>query len=125
MVTAFIRIEGHPFGLTANNNAYLGVAIDSAGADKVARFWQLCDTWNLPIISLVDTPGMMVGPDAEKHGLVRHGARLFVTGANLEVPRFCIALRKCYALWRVGGHDGQQPSYRVHGGLGRIRVWGA
>ena len=98
MVTAFIRIEGRPFGLTANNNAYIGGAIDSPGSDKVARFWQLCDGWNIPIISLVDTPGMMVGPDVEKTGLVRHCARLFVTGANLETPRFGVILRKGYAL---------------------------
>ena len=98
MVTAFIRIEGRPFGLTANNNAFIGGAIDSDGSDKVARFWQLCDAWNIPIITLVDTPGMMVGPDVERSGLVRHCSRLFVTGANLETPRFAVILRKGYAL---------------------------
>ena len=98
MITAFIRIEGHPFGLTANNNAYLGGAIDSPGSDKVARFWQICDAFNIPIITLVDTPGMMVGPDVERSGLVRHCSRLFVTGANLETPRFAVILRKGYAL---------------------------
>ena len=98
MVTAFIRIEGHPFGLTANNNGYLGGAIDSPGSDKVARFWQLCDAFNIPIISLVDTPGMMVGPEVEKTALVRHCSRLFVTGANLESPRFSVILRRGYAL---------------------------
>jgi acetyl-CoA carboxylase carboxyltransferase component len=97
-ITAFIRIEGHPFGLTANNNAYLGGAIDSPASDKVARFWQMCDAFNIPIISLVDTPGMMVGPDVERSGLVRHCSRLFITGANLETPRFTIILRKGYAL---------------------------
>ena len=98
MVTAFVRIEGHPYGLTANNNAYIGGAIDSPGSDKVARFWQLCDAWNIPIITLVDTPGMMIGPEVEKTGLVRHCSRLFVTGANLESPRFAVVLRKGYAL---------------------------
>ncbi|MEX2229145.1 MAG: carboxyl transferase domain-containing protein [Dehalococcoidia bacterium] len=98
MITAFIRIEGHPFGLTANNNAYIGGAIDSPGSDKVARFWQICDAFNIPIITLVDTPGMMVGPDVERSGLVRHCSRLFVTGANLETPRFAVILRKGYAL---------------------------
>ncbi len=98
MVTAFVRIEGKPFGLTANNNAYIGGAIDSPGSDKVARFWQLCDAWNIPIISLVDTPGMMIGPDVEKTGLIRHCSRLFVTGANLETARFSVILRKGYAL---------------------------
>ncbi len=98
MITAFIRIEGHPFGLTANNNAFIGGAIDSPGSDKVARFWQICDAFNIPIVSLIDTPGMMVGPEVEKSGLVRHCSRLFVTGANLETPRFSIILRKGYAL---------------------------
>lgn len=98
MVTAFVRIEGHPFGLTANNNAFIGGAIDSPGSDKVARFWQMCDAWNIPIITLVDTPGMMIGPEVEKSGLVRHCSRLFVTGANLESPRFAVVLRKGYAL---------------------------
>ncbi len=101
MVTAFVRIEGHPFGLTANNNAHLGGAIDSPGSDKVARFWQLCDAFNIPLISLVDTPGMMVGPDVERSGLVRHCSRLFVTGANLETPRFSVVLRKGYALGSI------------------------
>ncbi|PZC41704.1 MAG: Pyruvate carboxylase/Acetyl-CoA carboxylase [Chloroflexi bacterium] len=98
MVTAFVRIEGRPFGLTANNNSYIGGAIDSDGSDKVARFWQLCDAWNIPIITVVDTPGMMVGPDVERTGLVRHCSRLFVTGANLVTPRFAVILRKGYAL---------------------------
>ncbi len=101
MVTAFVRIEGHPFGLTANNNDYIGGAIDSPGSDKVARFWQICDAFNIPIITLVDTPGMMVGPEVEKSGLVRHCSRLFVTGANLETARFAIILRKGYALGSI------------------------
>jgi acetyl-CoA carboxylase carboxyltransferase component len=101
MITAFVRIEGHPFGLTANNNAYIAGAIDSPGSDKVARFWQLCDAFNIPILTLVDTPGMMVGPEVEKAGLVRHCSRLFVTGANLESPRFCVILRKGYALGSI------------------------
>ncbi len=98
MVTAFIRIEGHPFGLTANNNAHLGGAIDSQGSDKVARFWQLCDAFNIPIVTLVDTPGMMVGPEVERSGLIRHCSRLFVTGVNLRTPRFSVILRNGYAL---------------------------
>ena len=125
MVTAFVRIEGRPFGLTANNNQYIGGAIDSPGSDKVARFWQLCDAWNLPIISLVDTPGMMVGPDVEKTGLIRHCSRLFVTGANLESPRFSVILRKGYALGSMAQLTGsaRAPIFTVawptseHGGM--------
>ena len=115
MITAFIRIEGHPFGLTANNNAYIGGAIDSPGSDKVARFWQLCDAYNIPIITLVDTPGMMVGPEVEKTGLVRHCSRLFVTGANLESPRFSVILRKGYALGSIAvmTGSGRAPIFTV------------
>jgi acetyl-CoA carboxylase carboxyltransferase component len=110
-----VRIEGHPFGLTANNNAYIAGAIDSPGSDKVARFWQLCDAFNLPILTLVDTPGMMVGPEVEKAGLVRHCSRLFVTGANLESPRFCVILRKGYALGSIAMMTGSSraPAFAV------------
>jgi acetyl/propionyl-CoA carboxylase alpha subunit/acetyl-CoA carboxylase carboxyltransferase component len=115
MITTFIRIEGHPFGLTANNNAYIGGAIDSPGSDKVARFWQLCDAFNIPIITLVDTPGMMVGPEVERTGLVRHCSRLFVTGANLETPRFSVVLRKGYALGSISvmTGSGRAPTFTV------------
>ena len=115
MITAFIRIEGHPFGLSANNNAYLGGAIDSPGSDKAARFWQLCDAFNIPIITLVDTPGMMVGPEVERTGLVRHCSRLFVTGANLETPRFSVILRKGYALGSIAvmTGSGRAPVFTV------------
>jgi acetyl/propionyl-CoA carboxylase alpha subunit/acetyl-CoA carboxylase carboxyltransferase component len=98
MITAFIRIEGKPFGLIANNPKHLGGAIDAPAGDKAARFMQLCDAFDIPIISLCDTPGFMVGPEAEKTAIVRHVARMFVTGASLSVPLFGIVLRKGYGL---------------------------
>jgi acetyl-CoA carboxylase carboxyltransferase component len=98
MVTALIRIEGRPLGLIANNPMHLGGAIDSDGADKAARFMQLCDAFDLPILMLCDTPGMMVGPEVEKTALVRHCCRLFVVGASVTVPIFTIVLRKGYGL---------------------------
>jgi len=98
MITALARVEGRPVGVIANNPAHLAGAIDSDGADKAARFMQLCDAHGLPIITLVDTPGMMVGPDVEATGLVRHCSRLFVTGANVSVPLVSIVLRKSYGL---------------------------
>jgi acetyl/propionyl-CoA carboxylase alpha subunit len=94
MITAFIRIEGKPFGLIANNPKHLGGAIDAPAGDKAARFMQLCDAFDIPILSLCDTPGFMVGPEAEKTAIVRHVARMFVTGASLTVPLFGIVLRK-------------------------------
>ncbi len=98
MITAFIRIEGKPFGLIANNPKHLGGAIDANAGDKAARFMQLCDAYDIPIVSLCDTPGFMVGPEAEKTAIVRHVSRMFVTGASLTVPLFGIVLRKGYGL---------------------------
>ncbi len=98
MITALARIEGRPIGVIANDPAHLAGAIDSDGADKAARFIQLCDAHGLPIVSLVDTPGMMVGPDIEETALVRHCSRLFVNGANISVPMVSVVLRKSYGL---------------------------
>jgi len=97
-VTAFARIEGRPIGIVANNPTHLAGAIDSDGADKAARFMQLCDAFDVPLLFLCDTPGIMVGPEAEKTALVRHACRLFVTGASVTVPFFTIVLRKGYGL---------------------------
>ena len=98
MVTALIRIEGRPIGVIANNTMHMAGAITSEAADKAARFMQLCDAFGLPIVSLVDTPGMMVGPKAEATGLVRHTSRLLVTGAALNVPFVAVVLRRGYGL---------------------------
>ena len=98
IITALVRIEGRPYGLIANNPAHLGGAIDRDAADKAARFLQLCDAHGLPVVSLCDTPGFMVGPDAEQTATVRHFSRLFVTGAHLRVPICMVILRKAYGL---------------------------
>jgi acetyl-CoA carboxylase carboxyltransferase component len=98
MVTALARVEGRPVGVIANDTRHLGGAIDSDGSDKAARFMQLCDAFDVPLVTLCDTPGMMVGPDVETTALVRHCSRLFVTGANLSVPTVAVVLRKCYGL---------------------------
>ena len=102
MITAFIRVEGRPMGVIANNPMHLGGAIDSEAADKAARFMQLCEAFDIPLLSLCDTPGNMVGPDFEKTGLVRHCCRPFVIGANLTVPLFTVVLRKGYGLGAQG-----------------------
>ena len=98
MVTALARVDGRSLGVIANDPSHLGGAIDAHAADKAARFMQLCDAFELPILSLCDTPGFMVGPPAERTATVRHFARMFVTGANLEVPIATIVLRKGYGL---------------------------
>ncbi len=98
MITALARIEGRPVGLIANDPRHLGGAIDAPGADKAARFMQLCDAYDIPLIALCDTPGFMVGPDAEKTATVRHFSRMFLAAASLTVPYFTVVLRKGYGL---------------------------
>jgi acetyl/propionyl-CoA carboxylase alpha subunit/acetyl-CoA carboxylase carboxyltransferase component len=110
MIAALLRIEGRPMGLIANNPKVLGGAIDSAGSDKAARFLQLCEAFDIPVLSLSDTPGMMVGPEVEKTALVRHCSRLFVIGANLTVPLFSVVLRKSYGLGALAMTGGSYPA---------------
>jgi acetyl-CoA carboxylase carboxyltransferase component len=98
VITCFARIEGRPVGIVANNPHHLAGALDSDGADKGARFLQLCDAFDIPVLSLMDCPGIMVGPDAEREALVRHAARMFNTGANLTTPLFSVVVRKGYGL---------------------------
>ncbi|HXB63936.1 MAG TPA: carboxyl transferase domain-containing protein [Solirubrobacteraceae bacterium] len=98
MLTALARVDGRPLGVLANDPTHLGGAIDADGADKAARFMQLCDAYELPLLFLCDTPGFMVGPAAEQTATVRHFARMFLGGANVTVPTGTIVLRKGYGL---------------------------
>ncbi|NLD76181.1 MAG: biotin carboxylase [Acidimicrobiales bacterium] len=98
MVTALVRLEGEPIGVLANDPGHLGGAIDSDSADKAARFLQLCDAHRLPVLYLCDTPGFMVGPEAETTAQVRHFSRMFVTAASMTVPFGTVVLRKGYGL---------------------------
>jgi len=98
ILTALARLEGRPIGLLASNPLFLGGAIDHDAADKAARFMQLCDAHGLPLVSLVDTPGFMVGPEVEARAQVRHVSRMFVVGAQLRVPLLAVVLRKGYGL---------------------------
>jgi len=98
VITSFIRVEGEPMGVVANNPAHLAGAVDSPGADKGARFFQLCDAFDIPVVVFMDCPGIMVGPDHERTALVRHAVRLFNIGANCTAPMFGIMVRKAYGL---------------------------
>jgi acetyl-CoA carboxylase carboxyltransferase component len=98
MITSLARVEGRPLGIVANNPSHLGGAIDADAADKAARFLQLCDAFDIPVVFLCDTPGFMVGPEHEALAAVRHVSRMFVTGANVTVPFATIVLRKGYGL---------------------------
>jgi acetyl-CoA carboxylase carboxyltransferase component len=107
LMTAMARFEGHAFGVIANDTYHLAGAIDSDASDKGARFLQLCDAFGLPVVSLCDTPGFMVGPKAEHTALVRHTSRMFIAAASLAVPYFTVVLRRGYGLGAQamsGGH---------------------
>jgi acetyl-CoA carboxylase carboxyltransferase component len=98
LVTAFARIEGRAVGVLANNTKFLAGAITAAASDKAARFLAVCDAFGLPIVSLVDTPGFMVGPEHEATGLVRRGSAMLIAGAALSVPLVAVVLRRAYGL---------------------------
>ncbi|HVT41848.1 MAG TPA: carboxyl transferase domain-containing protein, partial [Acidimicrobiales bacterium] len=130
MVTALVRMEGRAVGVIANNPMHLAGAIDAANADKAARFLQLCEAFGLPVLFLCDTPGFMVGPDAEETALVRHVSRMFVVGASLTVPFACVVLRKGYGLGAqaMAGGSFRRPVFTVAwptGELGGMGLEGA
>lgn len=122
MVTCLARIQGRPVGVIANNPAHLGGAIDSDGADKAARFMGLCDAFDIPLVFLCDTPGFMVGPEAEKTAQVRHFARMFVVGASIDVPFVTVILRKGYGLGAqaMAGGSFRAPAMTVAWPTGEI-----
>jgi acetyl-CoA carboxylase carboxyltransferase component len=130
MVTALARVEGRAVGVIANNPMHLAGAIDGPCADKAARFLQLCEAFALPILSLCDTPGFMVGPEAEETALVRRVSRMFVVGASLSVPYCCVILRKGYGLGAqaMAGGSFHRPIFTVAwptGELGGMGLEGA
>ncbi|MGB6205616.1 carboxyl transferase domain-containing protein [Mycobacterium sp.] len=122
VVTALVRVEGAPFGLLANSSHHLGGAIDAEAADKIADFLTLCESFGLPIISLCDTPGFMVGPEAEVHAAVRRFSRLFIVGARLTVPFGMIILRKGYGLgaMAMAGGSFHAPEFTIAWPTGEI-----
>ncbi len=126
IMTAFARIEGRPCGLLASDCQSLGGAIDSDGASKAARFFNLCNVFKLPVVSLVDTPGFMVGPDSEKQGAVNYMTGLFVAGAKLKVPLVCIFLRKGYGLgaMAMAGGSFKIPLYTASWPTGEFGAMG-
>ncbi len=130
IITGFLRIEGRPMGILANDCRVQAGAIDAAAAEKAARFLQLCDAWDIPLLSLCDTPGFMVGPDSEQDAAVRRMSRLFVVGANVQVPWVCVVLRKAYGLGAMAMAGGSltRPDYTVawpQGEFGAMGLEGA
>ncbi|HYD08880.1 MAG TPA: carboxyl transferase domain-containing protein [Acidimicrobiales bacterium] len=96
MVTAFCRIDGHSVGIVANQPLSMAGTIDIVASQKAARFVDLCDAMNVPILTLIDTPGFFPGKTLEWRGMIRHGAQLVAAYARATVPRICIVLRKAY-----------------------------
>jgi len=126
LVTALIRLEGRTVGVMANDPKHLSGAVDSDGSDKGARFMQLCDAYDFPVVNLCDTPGIMVGPEAEKTALVRHAARMFLTSCNMTVPYFTIVLRKAYGLGQsaMAGGNYRAPYFYVSWPTGEFAPMG-
>jgi acetyl/propionyl-CoA carboxylase alpha subunit len=114
-ITALARIGGRSVGVVASDPGHLAAAIDADAADKVARFMQLCDAFGVPIISLIDTPGFMVGPDRERAGLVRHTSRMFIAGASLTTQMITVIVRRAYGLGAMGlaGGSMREPSVTI------------
>ncbi|MFA5322101.1 MAG: carboxyl transferase domain-containing protein [Smithella sp.] len=130
IITGFIRIEGRPFGLIANNCMHMAGAIEAEGADKAAKLMQICQAHGLPILSLCDTPGFMVGPEIEKRAQVRHVCRMFVIGSHLTVPYFTVVLRRGYglgamAMARGGFHESFFTAAWPTGEFGAMGIEGA
>ncbi len=126
MITALARIEGRPFGVFANDPRHLGGAIDAVAAEKAARFLQLCDAFDLPVLSLCDTPGFMVGPASEREAAVRRAASMAVVGANLSVPLFMVVPRKGYGLgaMAMGGGSFWEPMFTATWPTGEFGAMG-
>jgi acetyl-CoA carboxylase carboxyltransferase component len=130
VITALARIEGRPVGVIANDPRHLSGALDTDGSDKAARFMQLCDAFGLPLLSLVDTPGFMVGPESERTATVRHTSRMFVTAATLQVPFLCVIVRRAFGLGAqaMAGGSLHAPAITLawpSGELGAMGVEGA
>ncbi|NLB17323.1 MAG: biotin carboxylase, partial [Syntrophomonadaceae bacterium] len=126
MITGFIRIEGKPFGVIANNCRHMAGAIEAEGADKAARLLQLCNVHGLPILSLIDTPGFMVGPEIETRAQVRHVCRMFVHGSHLSVPFFAVVTRRGYGLGAMAMAKGgfHEPAFTTAWPTGEFGAMG-
>jgi acetyl-CoA carboxylase carboxyltransferase component len=126
IIQGFARIEGKPIGVIASNCKVLGGAIDVDAAKKLNRFMKLCDQFAIPILSLCDTPGFMVGPEHEKNGAVRYLSELFATGANLSIDFVAVAIRKCYGLGAQAMLSGSisSPSYMLSWPTGEFGAMG-
>lgn len=96
LITGLAHIDGWPVGIVANNSMHLGGVLDVNAADKAARFINLCDAFQVPLLFLQDVPGFLVGTQVEKQGIIRHGAKMMYAAASATVPKFTVVVRKGY-----------------------------
>ncbi len=96
MVTGFARLGGHAIGIVANQSSYMAGVLDIDSSDKAARFVRTCNVFNIPIVTLVDTPGYMPGTQQEYGGIIRHGAKLLYAYSEAEVPKITLIVRKAF-----------------------------
>jgi len=126
VITGFMRLEGHPVGLLASDCQQMAGAVDVVASEKAARFLQLCDAFEIPIVVLTDTPGYMVGLDSERQAAVRRMSRLLVAGASVRVPMVNIILRKAYGLGAIALAGGSlvKPVYTAAWPTGEFGAMG-
>jgi acetyl-CoA carboxylase carboxyltransferase component len=126
IITCLARLGGYSVGIVANNPKHLGGVLDVDAADKAARFINLCDSFNIPLLYLVDVPGFMVGSKVEQQGIIRHGAKMLFATANASVPKLTVVLRKSYgAGYYVMCGKHYEPDYLVAWPTAEIAVMGA
>jgi acetyl-CoA carboxylase carboxyltransferase component len=126
LVVGFARLDGKPIGVVANNPMFKGGVLFVDSADKGARFIQLCDAFNVPLLFLADVPGFMVGTAVEKQGIIRHGAKMVSAVAEATVPKICVVVRKAYGagLYAMAG-PGFEPDATLALPTAKIAVMGA
>jgi acetyl-CoA carboxylase carboxyltransferase component len=126
IITGFARFGGRPAGIVANQPKQLGGILDLDSADKAARFVNLCNAFNIPLVFLMDVPGFMVGTKVEQAGIIRHGAKMLYAVANATVPKITVVLRKAYgAGYYVMNGRAYEPDLIVAWPSAEISVMGA
>ena len=125
IVVGFARAAGHAVGVVANQPMQKGGILDSDSADKAARFIRMCDAFNIPLVYLMDVPGFLVGSQVERHGIIRHGAKMLYATSEATVPKVTVIMRKAYgAGYYVMCGKGYQPDLIVAWPLAEISVMG-
>jgi acetyl-CoA carboxylase carboxyltransferase component len=126
LTVGFARLNGEVVGVLGNNSMFKGGVLFVDSADKAARFVQLCDAFNVPLIFLSDVPGFMVGSAVEKQGIIRHGAKMITAISEATVPKICVVVRKAYGagLYAMAG-PGFDPDATIALPTAKIAVMGA